>query len=212
MEIDIVDKDKKTTIVFFAGIAGGLGVPQYEFVTLSKSLDCNIIFVKDDKQLWYSKAGDGPNGNVNNMVQVIDTELKKLNSSKIVFCGNSMGGYAALLFSRFIKVDKVLVFSPQVVLNPLRLFTMLDFRWYFKMTNSYFNFKLTLNKSLSMLLQNENAPIDVYVGANEKNDLKHVRNLPSYINVFKVENADHNLIKYYRDKGKLLELLRRNIA
>ena len=49
--------------------------------------------------------------------------------SKNIFSGNSMGGYAAILFGCFLSVDTVISFAPQIFINRYNRFINVDSRW-----------------------------------------------------------------------------------
>lgn len=72
------------------------------------------------------------NKNIVDTVNYLDGVLKSLGTRKTIFCGNSMGGYAALMFGYLMGVDKIIAFSPQTTINTKWLILNNDFRWFKK--------------------------------------------------------------------------------
>lgn len=210
--LEIEENGSEILLVSFGGIRAGMGMPVYEFYNSLKSLNCDKIFVKDIKQSWYHK---GINQDVDNIYKVKDILNDFINGKsykRVVFIGNSMGGYAAILFGLILNVNHVLAFSPQIFIDRLNRFRFNDSRWNKELSNVYinnsnqkkfYNLKSVLKKSQSL------THIDIYYSVNSRLDSIHSTRLEGFKNVslFPFKIGDHNLIRKIRDDGKLLSII-----
>jgi len=75
---------------------------------LSKQID--VILVNDTKNIWYQNFS-------NNSIKNLNSFLDKNNYLLRLSYGISMGGYAACQFSKILKIDKAIAFSPQFTID-----------------------------------------------------------------------------------------------
>jgi len=122
------NNNSKTLFVSFAGMGQGNSIPTFNFYNFMKQYN-NIdkLFLRctgpHNGKVWccrYYLLGFRHNTKTIEESVIFLRELitrKKYN--KIVFTGCSAGGYASILFSELlnIKVDKVIVFNPQTVID-----------------------------------------------------------------------------------------------
>ena len=106
--------------LFFGGIVGSIGMPPFEFYQASKILEFSRVFVRDLSQSWYQRGLPGIGSNAADIGGYLNGLIKNSGASEIIFVGNSMGGYAALLFCAMLKTGKAVVFSPQTFLSTAR--------------------------------------------------------------------------------------------
>ena len=97
-------------LVVFTGVGhamGAINIQREEFYNQHKL--GMVIWITDKKRSW------GNNLNI----KKISGAVKKLSENrKIYIIGNSMGGFLAILFSKFLEAKKVIAFSPQFSVCP----------------------------------------------------------------------------------------------
>jgi len=87
---------------------GGIDVQQPEFFGAGRGFD-NIIFVSDLTRSWGNHI-DFP---------LLAERVAPFIAGRRVFCiGNSMGGFLAILASRYIEIEASISFAPQYSINP----------------------------------------------------------------------------------------------
>ena len=64
------------------------------------------------QQCWYQR-GISEKGNISKTCAILRKEIMDANVERVIFFGNSSGGYAALLFGKLLMVDEVHAFVPQ---------------------------------------------------------------------------------------------------
>ena len=200
-------------LVSFGGINNGLGVPVFEFFNLIKDLRTDKLFMRDLNQGWYHK-GIGENiPDIEALSQFLCKEIEDGNFKNVVFIGNSMGGYIAMLLGTLLKVDYILVFAPQSYIDPLNRLLTLDFRWseqvrkVYKSEQSikkYFDIKKLLKSQL-----NSKSKIDIYYSKSHRLDCIHAERLRNIENIelHPCRKGGHAVVKALRDSGDLLEIV-----
>lgn len=210
--IEIHKNGSKNLLVSFGGIKSGIGMPVYEFYKSLANLKCDKIFIKDVNQAWYHKGVNSEIDDVNKLRNFLKSFISINSYSRIVFVGNSMGGYAAILFGSMLNIDHVLAFSPQTFIDKLNRFRFQDKRWsnelsYVYSRNShqkkYYNLSSLLKKNkLSTIF-------DIHYSELNKLDSIHAQRLKNIdnINLYSYNMGDHNLIRKIRDEGNLLGII-----
>ena len=113
-------------IVTFGGINQGIGIPVFEFFNILSDSKFDKIFIRDFNQMWYLKGIDEEISSFNNLLDYLRSLIKDYD--RVIFLGNSMGGYAAILFGILLDVDKVISFSPQTFIGKFNRFIHFDNR------------------------------------------------------------------------------------
>ena len=92
-------------IIWFAGI-------DEPFISenIMKITNCDILAVKDIKNLWYMNGILPDHKGVDDCASWISDQIKSYN--KKIFIGQSSGGYAAMLFGNICSADLIIPFSP----------------------------------------------------------------------------------------------------
>lgn len=88
-------------------------------------------------QAWYNLGVDTEIDDINKFIYFLKNIIKKNEYKNICFLGNSMGGYAAILFRALLNVDKVIAFSPQTFIDRKNRFLKYDNRWKKQLTKLY---------------------------------------------------------------------------
>jgi hypothetical protein len=105
------DERSGGVLLSFTGVGhamGGIDVQQPEFFGAGRGFD-NIIFVSDLTRSWGNHI-DFP---------LLAERVAPFIAGRRVFCiGNSMGGFLAILASRYIEIEASISFAPQYSINP----------------------------------------------------------------------------------------------
>lgn len=210
----LVEEPKSSLIIVsFGGINNQMGIPVFEFFNMMNNKNCTKIFIKDIKQSWYLLGIEGTcdiNSTVNKLLEIL--ESLHYRNKKVIFLGNSAGGYAAILFGLLLKVDKVVAFSPQTFFGPFKNLINRDFRWakqqfkiYQKQKNP--NHFLDLNKLLRKIGFG-GVDVEIYFGVNSILDYKHYMNIKKFPITFHLYPfGGHSLIKELKKRGILKQIL-----
>ena len=97
-------------LVVFTGVGhamGAIDIQREEFYNQHKL--GMVIWITDKKRSW---------GNNLNIKKISSAVKKFSENRKIYIIGNSMGGFLAILFSKFLEAKKVIAFSPQFSVCP----------------------------------------------------------------------------------------------
>ncbi|QJD30336.1 alpha/beta fold hydrolase [Methylococcus geothermalis] len=196
----------------FGGMQGALGIPPFEFYQSSRILNESRVFFRDLSQTWYHAGLPGISSNIPETARYIETIIDKSSADEIIYLGNSMGGYAAILFAALIGHGRVVSFSPQTFISPSQRRAAGDRRWRSKVLRTYgaalfkpkfFDLRAVMEKA------GANNPIEIFVSSLDALDLVHARNLERFRNV-RITVRDlggHNLVKHLRDSGELQLIL-----
>lgn len=193
---------------FFGGISAGIAIPPFEFYKSSGILDESKIFIRDFNQSWYQNGLPGISSNVYSTADFISQKICDIEPEKLYFVGNSMGGYAAILFSYLIGRGEAIAFSPQTFISPLLRLRYLDYRWTRQILNTYrkslHNKKIWDLKSLA-LKRSTNCKISIFVSKYHRLDYIHASRLKdiSGITVHEFNKGGHGVVGLLRDEGKL---------
>jgi hypothetical protein len=106
-----------------------MGMPPFEFFNTSQDLDVKKAYLRDLDATWYHGGVQGVADDVPGVAERLRNVLEDVPVNKVVFAGNSAGGWAALLFGALVGVDLVLAFSPQTTLRQDELHKVNDKRW-----------------------------------------------------------------------------------
>lgn len=111
-----INDNNEKLIVFFGGKQKKFGgeLP-YEFLNFTKKHfpTINAIFYIDRNNAFYSKGLKDISTDINSTVQYLRGVIKPY--KKVIFCGHSAGGYAALLFGSLLEINTVVAFGPQTI-------------------------------------------------------------------------------------------------
>lgn len=206
-----ITEGKKPLFVAFGGIAQQLHMPPFEFKNFLTSNfgDVNFIFIRDMEQAWYFNGISGLSTNFDTNVEGIKKLIDDVEHSKVIFIGNSMGGYASILYGSLLNVDHILAFAPQTFISPAKRNKHSDTRWPQQMkkihtkapTHPYYD----LNN-----LEDVQSDIRIFCGAQSKLDNIHANNIKHMDNVrVHVEpKGSHGVIKVLKSNGNLYKIIK----
>jgi hypothetical protein len=131
--VDTIVPDRLLMISF--GFVNWDGVPGFDFYGRSRKLEdiagrpINRILLRDFENAWYHRGVKGLGQSIDEIRDRLQALIDEIRPSKIVTIGQSMGGYAAILFGRLLNVDRVLAFGPLSCLDVETCLAMGDRRW-----------------------------------------------------------------------------------
>lgn len=198
--------------VAFGGVASGLGMPPFEFYRMTASFPTGKVFVRDLSQAWYHGVLPGVGVGVEDLAAYLDRLIRAQNPQRVVFFGNSMGAYAAILLGAMVGVDQVVAFAPQTFIGKLLRLVHRDFRWRKKLTRMYrsgladpkfFDLKRYLPE------RDYETSIDIHASGSDRLDRLHARRMEGIqgVRVHTYDASGHHLVKSLRDDGSLERML-----
>jgi len=204
--------NKKHLLVSFGGIRQGLGIPVFEFFNSLVTMDCDKIFFRDYEQAWYHKGVDSEIDSIDKILIFLKKIIKEEEYKKVCFLGNSMGGFAAILFGSILNVDKIIAFAPQIFIDKKNRFFKADSRWKEQIVNLYNSPGISSEYfDLKKVIKNSNlkVDIDIYYSSKHNLDRKHAERLKNINNItlHPINNGGHSVVKELRDSGDLKKLL-----
>ena len=185
--------------IFFGGISAGIAMPPFEFYNSSRILGENKIFVRDFSQCWYHDGLPGISTDIESTVEYLKAQIKCINPDDIFFVGNSMGGYAAMLFATLIGKGEVIAFAPQTFISPSLRIKHRDSRWKGQVWSTYLRslFKKKVWDIKNLLSTVRYSPrISIFVSRNARLDYihaMHVENMQN-IQIYEFEDGGHGIV------------------
>ena len=191
-------------VISFAGLGA-----HFEFRNSLSTKSINSIFIRDLSHQWYlNELTDIGNG-VNEIRHFLNNQIIRMNPAQIIFIGTSAGGFAALLYGTLLKVNKIIVFSPQTFRSKWLCLWNWDYRWLDRVADIYehpcFDGRFL---DVRPYLKNFNGQINVYYGEDNRLDRIHARRIEiGQVNLFALKSKEHNLAGQLRDSRKLNEII-----
>ncbi|MBW4575988.1 MAG: hypothetical protein KME08_11970 [Aphanothece sp. CMT-3BRIN-NPC111] len=209
--------DSKTMLICFGGIQGALGIPPFEFFNLTSDFNTKKIYLRDLKQSWYHQGLPGIANSIDGVAKYLEQEVTKEQAKRVVTCGNSMGGYAAILFGSILNVDIVHSFSPQTFIAPIKRFIYRDKRWQNQIKDLYkadSTQKIFADLKKYINSNQTNKPVfNIYYSSKDRLDKIHAERMRNISNVVLhlYDEGGHGLVKHLRDTGLLKDILRKSL-
>ncbi len=208
------DPGREVLLISFAGIGIGMGVPYFEFLKLISDLPVQKMFVRDVYKSWYHAGLKGLAANIDEGADVLRGLIEESGAKRVLTIGNSMGGYAAILYGALLEADEVLAFAPTTFANWKNRLRYLDFRPLFR----YFRrspVKTPKYCDLARVPGVDKPRIEIYFDAGYREDAAHARHLakanpnvtlhPCHI------GGRHHVIKKLKERGELKDIIRSSI-
>lgn len=208
---ELIPGSKKLYFIF-GGVAAELAMPPFEFYTSAKIIEENKIFLRDFSQAWYQNGLPGVGNTFHAIGTFIEKKIAELEPEEVFFVGNSMGGYAAILFASLVGKGTAIAFAPQTFVSPLKRLRHREQRWSKQITKMHLRTALKTHVwDLKAWLtpRPTEADIEIYVAKDSRLDYLHatyLKNLES-VTVHEFPVGGHNLVKQLRDEGALPAIL-----
>lgn len=199
-------------VVAFGGINAGLGIPPFEFFNLLNGVQLNKLFIRDYEQTWYQLGVNEDFRTPNDLAAHI-RELA--DGSPIITLGNSMGGYAAILFGVLVQARQVIAFSPQTFLDKWNRLVFFDRRWPRQISRTQNeverngNPKHYLDLRSFLALHDYPTEIEVHYSSNHRLDRIHSERLrkSKHVSLSPHRTNTHLLTRELRDSQELQQIL-----
>lgn len=200
----------RPVMIACGGIAGRLVIPPYEFFNLTRDLAVNRIYLRDLHQAWYHEGLPGISTGIDDTAAYLRREAARMDAGRVVVFGNSMGGYAAILFGTLIGADAVHAFSPHTVLSDTRHVRSTGrlARLHRRSAATYFDLDEVLGR------HRPQGEIHLYFTLANPLDRFHARRIGSHpaVTLHPFPGRTHNLIKELRDSGRLREIVEASLG
>ncbi len=212
---EMLSPESPNLYFFFGGIASGIVMPPFEFYQSSKITNDSKIFFRDLSQTWYQNGLPELGHSILSIQEYIEQMISAQKPEKIYFIGNSMGGYAAILFSALIGKGTAIAFAPQTFISPYLRFKYHDHRWKDNIAHTYktsFFKKKSWDLKKLLLKKKGHQKIHIFVSRDDTLDLIHARHLANLpcVSLFEFRQGGHGVVKYLKDIGKLPEIMSGN--
>lgn len=171
----------------------------------------DIRYLLANENDWYLSGVRGLSDGLVHSAQDIRAIAEKY--SKVIFVGNSMGGYAALHFGALCGADRVIAFAPQVRIDGEFHLAIQEQRW----SEAFARLRKQWGRALrdvGLDLVFEETPslpsVDIYVGRDCPQDIANAEILSRFgtVVVHKVDEVGHDVALFLKENGKLDALLR----
>ncbi len=200
-------------LIACGGIYGAMGIPPFEFFQATKFLPINKIYLRDPFQCWYHYGLPGIADDLSGIAQYLNSILDSHGINKCVLIGNSMGGFAAILFGILLNAQVVHAFSPQTFIDQFSRWRFSDRRWQKQINKIYLlKSKKILNLKKKLAKKNYDGIFNIYYSLADPLDVIHAKQVEKCKNIqlYSYQTGGHNLIKSLRDAGELSDLIQRS--
>jgi hypothetical protein len=192
----------------FAGVWLRDATPGFQFVHATSDLSVQRAFFTDIDQLLYQKGVRGLGNNVMGVADALRGIHEKSGAEHIIYTGNSMGGFAAILFGVLAGADDVQVFSPQTELQhpSASRFPENVERAMASTATPY----LSLQALIDETPVDERPQITIHYSAFNLRDHRHANALAGRprVRIHRYPMMNHSLASALRDTGLLSTILR----
>jgi len=183
----------KILIVSFGGYAKQMGgILPFEFLNYLKIFpDTDKLFYIDIFNSSYHKGIKDISKNIPSTVDYLRSKIQGY--TKVLFIGNSGGGYAAILFGSLLNVHSVLAFVPPTIL--IKKDKDRKYKNLAPLINSVTNYHVYGDTNIK-------DPLDPH-------HIKHCENIAvkPNVNIIKMENVSVKILRDYGELTKIINLI-----
>jgi hypothetical protein len=203
--------DGSPLLVTFGGVATQPGAPMFEFFKITADgLPGQRVFLRDHGRGWYHHGVWGVADSIPGVHAWLHDRIRESRASRVVFIGNSAGGYAALLFGGMLHdlVDEVHAFAPQSFLTPALRRRYRDDRWADQIGNVPPDSPYGDLKGLALP-----GRAHVHFSVLDRLDTAHALRLRGRVTLHAYQSVEaHSLVKDLRADGRLRQLIERSLT
>jgi hypothetical protein len=210
--------DSRTLLLAFGGLVGQIGIPPFEFFSLTAQVPVKRLFVRDLRQAWYHRGIPGHGSGLPGVADALRPLLAHQEVERLVVAGASAGGYAALLFGTLLGAAEVLCFAPQTVLDLDILAEMDDHRWDRRLgaqtAAGAVDARFTDLCRVLPAARRAEISYRIYFDDSLRADRLHAERLAEVpgVRLYRFGRGDHNIARSLRDTGALERVLRGALA
>lgn len=203
--------DSRTLYIFFGGMAAGIAMPPFEFYRAARIVGENKLFLRDFAQCWYHAGLPGYSRDLSSTTAYLRQRIAALDAQRVVLVGNSMGGYAAMLFAARLGFGEVIAFAPQTFVSPRLRFRHGDRRWPCQIARLWWRGLYAEHQwdLRPLLAANGRLKVSVFVSVDDRLDLahaRHIQDLPG-VTVHTIAGGGHDVVRLLRDEGSLPRIM-----
>ena len=105
------------------GFADWKNLPRFDFFGRTKKLEdrsgitFNRLLLRDPLNAWYHRGVRGVGEDADEVVGTLRAVIRSIRPSRVITIGQSMGGYAAIMFGILLNADRIVAFGPLSYLN-----------------------------------------------------------------------------------------------
>lgn len=209
-------------LVITFGFADWTALPRFDFIGRLRKLmaatgqPLNLIAVRDTANFWYQHGVTGLGRDVDEVAASLRGLITDLRPASIHMVGQSMGGYAAILFGALLGVDQVLAFGPLSYLRDDWARRDGDARWIGVMESLRRHPPARIYDDLPALLTTRPVPVRIILGTGAEadgsvnSDAIHARRFSGLagVTIKCEEHAPHAVVQWLIDTAQLDDLLR----
>ena len=204
-----LEPESDIVLISFSGVGIGLGVPFFEFKKVVDPHRIKKIFVRDLYKSWYHAGLKGLAESIDESIPVLKELIADSGARKVLTMGNSMGGYAAILYGILLEADEVMAFAPTTFANWKNRLRYLDLRSHYQYLKNapvkpYHYYDLRQVPGL------EKPIINIYFDTDYWSDRNHARHLArghDNVRLHPYHGSKHHMIKKLKDSGELEKVI-----
>lgn len=112
-------------LIISFGFVDWTNPPIFDFFGRTKKLEdrigqrLNRILIRDVVNSWYHRGVPGLGTHVDEVAATLRGLVRSIGPSEVITIGQSMGGYAAILFGMLLDADRIVAFGPLSHLDPV---------------------------------------------------------------------------------------------
>jgi len=207
-----VDSDR--LLIAFGGLKGFRAIPPLEFSTITRDMPTKKIFLRDFRQAWYQGGLLGVAEDVDSIASYLHAHIREQRVSQVVTIGNSMGGYAALLFGAMLNAQAAIAIAPQTFLGFWRRLSCGDVRWLSQMQQARRANRNPLYLNLRhYFARHPGRDGKFYVYYSGYFDALHAWNLKGLgVELRYTPGSGHDLVRKMRETGQLKKIILDNLV
>lgn len=186
-------------------------MPPFEFYRAASILDDSKIFLRDPAQAWYQRGLPGIGPDIHSVADYLRQAIERSQASHVTFVGNSMGGFAAILFCSLLKTGRAVAFAPQTFVSARLRQLHGDTRWSTQIDSMHASGAPGDVYELRPWIDQHHPDTraDLYVSRRDALDSAHVDQLAglAQVEIHRFPVGGHALVRWLRDQGQLAEIL-----
>jgi len=205
--------DSDILMIVFAGIRGEVGIPSYDFLSISAAQSVKRLFLRDHRRSWYQLGVQGLAGSAQELADALREMIAQTGVERVATIGNSAGGYAALLFGGLLRADAALAFSARTFFGWPRRLRHGDLRYRRDAV------RLRLRGQPERRFRDlRNVPVaarsQIHYSTADRLDTLHARRMRDVAgyDLHAHIGGGHQLVRELRDRGELVALLSEVLA
>jgi hypothetical protein len=204
----LLTSGSKRLYIFFGGISTGISMPPFEFYNSARILEYSKIFIRDFEQSWYHAGLRGIGSDIHSTRDYLRSVIQEASPQTCIFVGNSMGGYAAIMFHALLGLGEAIAFAPQTFISPLMRWRHRDRRWKTQVLRTYrvsaLRAKVWDLRPL-MMRAGRTHKVSIFVSTDDAMDYVHAMHLKDVpgVRIFERSGGGHGLVKLLRSNGEL---------